>query len=63
MPQNGWKFLEAHSQSFYKQLFVKGTRIRAEVIYGMSVDLDPTDIPTPERIAADMNMPVEALPV
>ena len=55
------KYLERHPQSSYKQLFLKGTRIRAEVIYGMLVDGDPPDPTTPEEIAADMNLPVEAV--
>ena len=51
----------ANPKSAYKQLFVKGTRIRAEVLYGMMVDGDPPDPTTPEEIAADMNLPVEAV--
>ena len=27
-----WKHLERHPQSSYKQLFLKGTRLRAEII-------------------------------
>jgi uncharacterized protein (DUF433 family) len=61
MPQREWKWLEPHPQSSYKQLFVKGTRIRAEVVYGMLVDGDPPDPTTPEEIAVDMNLPVEAV--
>ena len=36
-------------------------RIRAEVLYGLLVDGDPPDPTTPEQIAADMNLPVEAV--
>ncbi len=61
MTQGEWKHLEAHPQSSYKQLFLKGTRIRAEIIYGMLVDGDPPDYTTPEEIAAAMNLPVEAV--
>jgi len=34
MNQTQWKYLEAHPGSSYKQLFIKGTRLRAEVIAG-----------------------------
>jgi uncharacterized protein (DUF433 family) len=61
MTRREWKWLEPHPQSSYKQQFVKGTRIRAEVLYGMLVDGDPPDFTTPEEIAADMNLPVEAV--
>jgi uncharacterized protein (DUF433 family) len=54
-----YKFLERNPKSNYKQLFVKGTRIRARVLYGkyMSVE-EPRPI---EEIAADYNLPVEAV--
>ena len=61
MNQTQWKHLEPHPQSYYKQLFVKGTRIRAEVIYGLLVDGDPPDPTTPEEIAEGMNVSVEAV--
>ena len=61
MNQTQWKHLEPHPQSYYKQLFLKNSRIRAEVIYGMLVDGDPPDPTTPEQIAADMNVSVEAV--
>ena len=34
------KYLAPNPKSAYKQLFIKGTRIRAEVIYGLAVDGD-----------------------
>ena len=61
MNQTQWKYLEPHPQSSYKQLFVKGTRIRAEVVYSWYVDVDPPDARTPEQLAADVNLPVEAV--
>src|SRR5260370_20807786 len=61
MANRAWKYLTPNPKSAYKQLFVKGTRIRAEVLYGMLVDGDPPDPTTPEQIAADMNLPVEAV--
>ena len=56
-----WKHLEPHPQSYYKQLFIKGTRIRAEAVYARVVDGDPPENLTPEEIAEDMNLPVEAV--
>jgi hypothetical protein len=35
MSQTQWKYLEPHPQSFYKQLYVKGTRTRAEIIHNL----------------------------
>ena len=61
MNQTQWKHLETHPQSSYKQLFLKGTRIRAEIIYGMWVNGDLPPTTTPEEIAEDMNLPVEAV--
>src|SRR5258707_15819634 len=61
MSNRAWKYLTPNPKSAYQQLFVKGTRIRAEVLYGMMVDGDPPDPTTPEQIAADMNLPVEAV--
>ena len=61
MTRREWKYLAPNPKSAYKQLFVRGTRIRAEVLYGMLVDGDPPDPTTPEQIAADMNLPVEAV--
>jgi uncharacterized protein (DUF433 family) len=61
MNQTQWKYLEAHPQSYYKQLYVKGTRIRAEAVYARVVDGDPPENLTPEEIAEDMSLPIEAV--
>lgn len=53
-----WLYLAANPKSAYKQLFVKGTRIRAEVIYRLSVGREPK---TPEEIAADYGLPLEVV--
>ena len=53
-----WKHLERNPKSAYKQLFINGTRIRAEVVYRLAVGPEPK---TPEEIAADYNLPVEAV--
>jgi uncharacterized protein (DUF433 family) len=54
-----WNYLAPNPKSAYKQLFLKGTRIRAEVIYGMTVD--GSEPMTPEEVAVDMNLPLEAM--
>ena len=54
-----WKSLAPNPKSVYKQLFIQGTRIRARVLYGMFMsDEEPM---TPEQIAADFNLPLEAV--
>jgi uncharacterized protein (DUF433 family) len=61
MNQTQWKYLEAHPQSSYKQLFIKGTRIRAEIIADAMDDCEPDEPRTPEKVAADWNLPVDAV--
>lgn len=58
-PAATWKHLAPNPKSVYTQLFIKGTRIRARVVYGMFMtDEEPM---TPEQIAADFNLPLEAV--
>lgn len=54
-----WRHLERNSRSCYKQLFVKGTRIRARVLYGMHVSAE--EPMTLEEIAANFNLPLDAV--
>ncbi len=54
-----WQYLAANPNSCYKQLFVKGTRIRARVLYGMLMSAD--EPMTPEEIAAEFNLPLQAV--
>jgi len=54
-----WQYLEPRPKSAYRQLFLKGTRIRAEIIYGMTVD--GNEPMTPEEVAADFGLPLEAV--
>lgn len=54
-----WQYLERRPCSFYRQLFIKGRRIRAEIIYMFYSD--PDEPMTPEEIAADCDLPVEAV--
>src|SRR3989442_1479657 len=48
--QNQYRFLEPRPCSNYRQLFIKGRRIRAEVLYRQTVGEDPR---TPEQVADD----------
>ena len=50
--------LSPNPKSAYKQLFVKGTRIRARVLYGWYACEDPMPA---EEIALEFNLPVEAV--
>ena len=54
-----WTYLAPNPKSSYKQLFVKGTRIRARVLYGLFASAD--EPMTAEEIAADYFLPVEAV--
>ena len=58
-PKTVYQYLAPNPKSAYKQLFIKGTRIRAEVIYGMTVD--GSEPMTPEEVAADFGLPMEAV--
>jgi uncharacterized protein (DUF433 family) len=53
-----WKHLEHDPSSSYQQLSVKGRRIKARTIYGM---LFGEGAMTPEEIAADRELPLEAV--
>jgi uncharacterized protein (DUF433 family) len=54
-----WKYLAPNPKSHYKQLFLKGTRIRAEAIFGWTVD--GSEPATPEEVAAGYGLPLEAV--
>src|SRR5262245_34270981 len=53
-----YRFLEPRPCSNYRQLFIKGRRIRAEIIYRQTVGEDPR---TPEQVAEDYEIPLEAV--
>jgi uncharacterized protein (DUF433 family) len=55
---NGYQHLEHRPGSNYKQLFIKGRRIRAEVLYHQTVGGDAR---TPQQVAHDYDLPVEAV--
>jgi uncharacterized protein (DUF433 family) len=54
-----YKYLEPKPKSNYKQLFVKGTRIMARILYGQYMSQEEPR--TVEQIAADYNLPVEVV--
>ena len=54
-----WKYLEPRPKSFYRQLFIKGTRIMARSLYGWHVNEE--EPMTPEQLAAEFNLPLEAV--
>jgi uncharacterized protein (DUF433 family) len=54
-----WHHLAPNPRSCYRQLFVKGTRIRARVLYGLFANAD--EPMSREEIAADFGLPVEAV--
>jgi uncharacterized protein (DUF433 family) len=53
-----WKWLYHDPLSSYKQLSIKGTRIKARTIYGQSVGEGAF---TPEELAEDFGVPLEAV--
>ncbi len=57
---NSYKYLEPRRGSNYRQLFIKDTRIRADVVYGQVVSEEEPKM-TPEEVAADSGLPLEAV--
>lgn len=53
--------LERRPGSVYRQLFVKGRRVRAEVLYRLTVPKEDGTFFTPEQLAEDFRVPVEAV--
>jgi uncharacterized protein (DUF433 family) len=58
LPPQSWNYLAPNPKSSYKQLFVRGTRITARTLYGWYAGPEPM---TPEFIAEQFNLPVEAV--
>ena len=54
-----YQYLERDPKSSYRQLSVKGRRIRARTLYGCYVSQE--DPRTPEQIAEDYDLPLEAV--
>jgi uncharacterized protein (DUF433 family) len=55
---NEYKHLGPREGSRYRQYFIRGTRIRAEIIYG---DIVGPDHMTPEEVARDRDLPLEVV--
>jgi uncharacterized protein (DUF433 family) len=53
-----YQHLEPRPGSNYRQLWVKGRHIRAEVLYRLTVGAERR---TPEEVALDYDLPVEAI--
>ena len=53
-----YEFLESRPRSNYKQLWVKGRHIRAEVLYRYTVGPEPE---FPEQVAKEYDLPVGAV--
>lgn len=53
-----YEYLVPNPKSTYRQLFVKGTRIRARVLYGWYACAEPM---SPDEIAREFNLPVAAV--
>ena len=53
-----YQFLEQRTGSNYRQLFVRGRRIRAEILYRATIGPEPR---TPEEVAEDFEVPLEAV--
>jgi uncharacterized protein (DUF433 family) len=53
-----YQYLSRKPKSLYRQLFIKDRWIAARTLFGMSVGQDAM---TPEEIAADYNLPLEAV--
>jgi uncharacterized protein (DUF433 family) len=58
-PATTWKHLVPNPKSAYKQLFLKGRRIRARDLYGMHMSAE--EPMTAVEIAADYDLPLEAV--
>jgi len=54
-----YQYLEARPRSAYRQLFIKGTRIRAELIYRAHVNAE--EPMTAQELAADYRLPLEVI--
>jgi uncharacterized protein (DUF433 family) len=54
-----WKYLERDPKSTYKQLSIRGRRIRARTLYGRYMSAE--EPMRPEEIADDYDLPLEAV--
>lgn len=56
-----YEYLEPRPCSSYRQLFLKGRRIRAWNIYCDTLPSEEGEVRTPEEVAADYGLPLEAV--
>lgn len=59
LPAAEYKYLERDPKSSYRQLSIKGRRIRARTLYGLYMSAEEPR--TVEQIAADYHLPIEAV--
>lgn len=57
--QTQWKYLERDPKSSYRQLSIKGRRIKARTLYGQFMSAEEPR--TIEQIADDYQLPIEAV--
>ena len=53
-----YQFLEPRTRSHSQQFFVRGRNLRAEILFRATLGPDPR---TPEKVAADFGVPLEAV--
>src|SRR5271168_3822664 len=56
-----YQYLEPHAGSSFKQLFIKATKLRAFDVYCATYQRGDEDDRTPEQVAVDFGIPVEAV--
>src|SRR5437867_12119638 len=54
-----YQYLEPRLASLYRQLFIKGTRLHAELLYRAHINAEEPR--TPEELAADYDLPLAAV--
>lgn len=54
-----YQYLESRSKSAYRQLFIKGTRIRADLIYRAHINAEEPR--SAEQLAADYSLPLPTI--
>ena len=60
--ERSYQYLEYRPMATYRQMYVKGTRLRAETLYLPTVPSgEDGEARTPEEVARDFGVPVEAV--
>jgi hypothetical protein len=60
-PVKPWKYLARKPGSNYQQLFIIGTKFSARQLYGQTFGDEEEPGRTPEELAADFSLPLEAV--